>query len=71
MKIIKAFYDFKQSNAEDIRSSDAYSIKCDKAIVKIMSIEFNQESILSKVKSMMFAKMKTDMKSLVEFEFEF
>ena len=71
MKIIKAFYDYKQSKSDDIRCSDAYSIKFDKAIVKIMSIEFNQESILSKVKSMMFAKMKTDMKSLVEFEFEF
>ena len=40
-------------------------------MVKIMSVEFKQESILSKVRSMMFAKMKTDMKSLVEFEFEF
>ena len=40
-------------------------------MVKIMSVEFKQEYILSKVKSMMFAKMKTDMKALVEFEFEF
>lgn len=71
MKILRIFYDYKQANAVDIRSSDSYSIRCDKAFVKIMSVEFKQESMLSKVRSMMFAKMKTDMKALVEFEFEF
>jgi hypothetical protein len=70
-KILKAFCQFKQERLEEIRASDNYSIKCDKTIVKIMSVEFKQESILSKVKSMMFAKMKTDMKAMVEFEFEF
>lgn len=71
IKILKAFCEFKKEHEQDIRSNDNYSIKCDKAIVKIMSMEFNQESILSKVRSMMFAKMKTDMKSLIEYEFEF
>lgn len=70
-KILKAFCQFKQERLDEIRGSDIYSIKCDKTMVKIMSVEFKQESILSKVKSMMFAKMKTDMKALVEFEFEF
>ena len=70
-KILKAFCDFKKERLLEIRASDNYSIKCDKTMVKIMSVEFKQESILSKVRSMMFAKMKTDMKALVEFEFEF
>ena len=70
-KILKAFCDFKKERIQEIRASDTYSIKCDKTMVKIMSVEFKQESILSKVRSMMFAKMKTDMKALVEFEFEF
>jgi hypothetical protein len=70
-KILKAFCDFKKDRIAEIRASDNYSIRCDKTMVKIMSVEFKQESILSKVRSMMFAKMKTDMKSLVEFEFEF
>lgn len=70
-KILKAFCDFKKERLHEIRASDNYSIKCDKTMVKIMSVEFNQENILSKVRSMMFAKMKTDMKALVEFEFEF
>jgi hypothetical protein len=70
-KVLKAFCDFKKENIAEIRASDNYSIKCDKTMVKIMSVEFKQESILSKVRSMMFAKMKTDVKALVEFEFEF
>jgi hypothetical protein len=70
-KILKAFCGFKQERIQEIRASDNYSIKCDKTMVKIMSVEFKQESILSKVRSMMFAKMKTDMKALIEFEFEF
>jgi hypothetical protein len=71
IKILKAFCDFKKEHSSEIKSNDNYSIKCDKTMVKIMSMEFNQDSILSKVRSMMFAKMKTDMKALVEFEFEF
>lgn len=71
MKIMKSFYDFKKIKADEIRTNDCYSIKCDKTIVKLMSVEFKQESILSKVKTMMYTKMKTDMKALVEFEFEF
>jgi hypothetical protein len=70
-KILKAFCDFKNERIQEIRASDNYSIKCDKTMIKIMSVEFKQESILSKVRSMMFAKMKTDMKALIEFEFEF
>ena len=70
-KILKAFCDFKKERIQEIRASDNYSIKCDKTMIKIMSVEFKQESILSKVRSMMFAKMKTDMKALIEFEFEF
>ena len=43
----------------------------DKTLVKIMSVEFKQQSILSKVRINMFSRMKTDMKALVEYEFEF
>ena len=36
-----------------------------------MSIEFKQDSTLSKMKSIMYNRMKTDMKALIEYEFEF
>jgi alanyl-tRNA synthetase len=71
MKIFKEFTDWKKIKANEIKNDSSLSSMCDKTLVKIMSVEFKQESILSKVRSMMFAKMKTDMKALVEFEFEF
>ena len=67
----KNYDDLKKEKMHEIKSNDAYSIKFDKTMVKIMSVELNQESVLSRIKSMMFSKMKTDMKALVEFEFEF
>ena len=36
IKILKAFYDFKKEHAIEIKSSDSYSIKCDKTMLKIM-----------------------------------
>jgi len=36
-----------------------------------MSIEFNNDATLSRIKSAMYAKMKTDMKALIEYDFEF
>ena len=71
IKIMKAFYEWKKTKENEIKSNDSFAIMCDKTTVKLMSVEFKQESILSKVRSMMFSKMKTDMKALIEYEFEF
>ena len=71
IKIMKAFYEWKKTKENEIKSNDSFAIMCDKTTVKLMSVEFKQESILSKVRSMMFNKMKTDMKALIEYEFEF
>jgi uncharacterized protein YeeX (DUF496 family) len=70
-KIFKQFYEWKKSKASDIKSDDRLATLCDKTLVKITSVEFNQDSILSKIRSNMFSRMKTDMKALVEYEFEF
>ena len=70
MKISKAFCEWKKKN-KDILSTDKMATLCDKATVKLMTPEFKQESTLSKIRSIMYGKMKTDMKVLVEYEFEF
>jgi hypothetical protein len=71
MKIAKKFYEWKHKNKDLLSNNDTISILCDKASVKLMGQEFKQESTLSKVRSLMYGKMKTDMKALVEYEFEF
>jgi hypothetical protein len=71
MKIIRAFYDWRQKKTNEIKTNDSFSIMCDKTLAKIMGIDFTQENILSKIKGAMYARMKTDMKALIEYEFEF
>lgn len=69
MKIVKAFYDWKNNKKTDIKNNEPLSILCDKTLVKLLSVEFKEENIYSKVRNMMYSRMKKDMKSLVEYEF--
>jgi hypothetical protein len=71
MKVFTAFYEWKKTRTNQIRGDDHLATTCDKTLIKLTSIEFKQESVLSKVRSLMYSKMKTDLKTLVEYEFEF
>jgi hypothetical protein len=71
MKISKSFYEWKKLHLQEIKDNDKVSTLYDKAMIKLMSAEFKQESVLSKIKSNMFSRMKTDIKALVEYEFDF
>ncbi len=71
MKIFKAFCDWKQTKKDEIKTNDAFSILCDKTNLKILNVEFKQEPCLAKARSAMYTRMKTDMKALVEYDFEF
>jgi hypothetical protein len=71
MKIFKSFSDWKQTKKDEIRTNDAFSIMCDKTSLKILNVEFKQEPCLAKARSAMYTRMKTDMKALVEYDFEF
>jgi hypothetical protein len=71
MKLIKVFFEWKRQKTNDIKSDDGFATLCDKTLVKLMSIEFNNDATLSRIKGAMYAKMKTDMKALIEYDFEF
>lgn len=71
MKLFRVFSEYKRLHHEALRNDESFSVLCDKTSVKMMSIDFRQENILGKIKSIMYSKMKTDMKALVEYEFEF
>ena len=70
MKISKAFSEWKKTNKSKLSDDEALNTLCDKASVKIMAPNFKQEVTYIKVKNMMYNKMKTDVKALVEYEFE-
>jgi uncharacterized protein YeeX (DUF496 family) len=71
MKVFTAFYEWKKTRTSQIRGDPQLESACDKALIKLTSIDFKQESTLSKVRSQLFSRMKTDLKALVEYEFEF
>jgi len=71
MKLLKVYIEYKKENAEKIRDDESFSILCDKTSIKIMSTDFRQDTILGKIKTNMYTRMRTDMKGLVEYEFEF
>lgn len=71
MKISKAFHEWKKLRATRIRDDESFAILCDKTLIKIMGNEFKQDSTFGKMRAVMYNKMKTDMKAMVEYEFEF
>jgi hypothetical protein len=70
-KISKELFNWKQNRNAEINNNDALATSYDKTILKLMSIELKQESTISKIRSQIYQHMKTDMKALVEYEFEF
>ena len=61
----------EKNKKDEIKTNDAFSILCDKTSLKILNVEFKQEACLAKARSAMYSKMKTDLKALVEYDFEF
>ena len=71
MKLYNHFNDWTKTKKEEIRNNDNFATICDKTLVKLMSVEFKQDSVLGKIRSSMYSRMKTDMKAFIEYEFEF
>jgi hypothetical protein len=69
-KIFRALIEWKKSNLSKIMEDDKCAMEYDKTNAKLMSVDFKQENTLNKVKTMMYNQMKTDMKNLIEYEFE-
>lgn len=70
IKIIKAFSDWKMTKKNEMKTNEKLAELCNKTLVKIMSIDFKQDSIYIKVRNAMYAKMKTNIKELIELDFE-
>ena len=71
-KLHSVYMNYKDINAEKIQDDEKLALLCDKTSVKLMTTsDYRQDSILGKIKTSMYSKMKADMKGLVEYEFEF
>ena len=71
MKISKAFHEWKKPRARRIQDDENFALLCDKTLMKIMANEFKHEATFNKIRLVIYNKIKTDMKALLEYEFEF
>lgn len=70
-KLYRLYLEWKKENKQQIEEDEKLSLLCDKTTCKMMDVDFRQESVLGKIRSNMYGRMKTDMKALVEYDFEF
>lgn len=70
-KMIKVLSDWKKNNQNNMNSSDKLCEQYNKSLMKIMAIDFKNEQTYNKIKSLFYNKLKTDMKAIIEYEFEF
>lgn len=69
--MIKELSKWKAENQHKFDDNDKISILFNKAVIKLMNISFSQDSNLSRIKNGLYNYLKTDLKSVVEFDFEF
>lgn len=69
-KISKAMLDWKKKHKDEIYASDAFATRYDKAVLRLMNIEFRESGQLNKAKNAIYNRFKTDAKTVIEYEFE-
>ena len=70
-KMIKELSKWKLANQSKIDDNDKISELFNKAVIKLMNISFSQDSTMSKIRNGLFNYLKTDLKGMIEYEFEF
>lgn len=69
-KLYRVFLEWKREHATAMEEDDALALSCDKATCKLMDADFRQDAFLSKIKGTIYSRMKVDMKTIVEYDFE-
>lgn len=69
--MIRELSKWKADNQHKFDDNDKISILFNKAVIKLMNISFSQDNNLTRIKNGLYNYLKTDLKSVVEFDFEF
>ena len=69
--LLKEVSNWRTKNKEHIDATDHLSILYNKTIMKLMDITFSKDTIFGKIKANLYTYLKTDLKNLFEYEFEF
>jgi hypothetical protein len=70
-RMIKVLSKWKSDNQYKIEDNDKISELFNKAVIKLMNISFHQDASLSRIKNNLYNYLKTDLKTTIDYEFEF
>jgi len=72
-KILSALCSWRDKNIEKINHNDKLSELYNKSVIKLMNVsaDFNQESILGKIRSALYDYLKGNLQNMIEYEYEF
>lgn len=70
VKMSKYLKEWKKNYNEDIENNERFSMTYDKTIIKLFTPDFRNDSVLTKIRHIMYPKMKTDLKCMIDYEFE-
>lgn len=70
-RMIKVLTKWKLDNQYKIEDNDKISELFNKAVIKLMNMSFHQDSNLSRIRNNLFNYLKTDLKTTIDYEFEF
>jgi hypothetical protein len=70
-RMIRELTKWKTQNQNKFDDNDKISDLFNKAIIKLMGISFTQDSTLSRIKNGLYNFLKTDIKHMIDYEFEF
>lgn len=70
-KFLEELTSWRKNNQEKIDESDKMAEQFNKAVLKLMNMSFTQDATLSRMRSGLYNYLKTDLKSLIEYDFEF
>jgi hypothetical protein len=71
-KMVRALCDWQTKNTDKINQSDKMQLLYNKTLLKLMNVNFGHDSpVVSKIKNDLFQFIKKDMKTIIEYEYEF
>jgi hypothetical protein len=62
--------EWRTENLERLNASDKLSISYNQAMIRLMDVDFNQDSNLNKIKTHLCNHLRCDIKNVIEYEFE-
>jgi hypothetical protein len=70
-KFLEELTSWRKKNHEKIDESDKVAEQFNKAVLKLMNMSFTQDATLSRMRNGFYNYLKTDLKCLIEYDFEF